>query len=96
MSQGDCSSPHVDLLPRQSQHLLSCHGHDRERLVELPQSNVVLRNTCILQGDGHGESRGGGEVDRCASGVGVTCEWISIQSHERSTGNEVKEFQCRV
>jgi hypothetical protein len=83
VSQSDGTTTDVDLFPGQVEHLLRRAGDDRERLVELPQGDVVLAHARGLEREGHGEGRGGGEVDGRAGGVGVAWQGSARRPYQR-------------
>lgn len=72
MTERNGTTSNVDLFSRETKHLLRSDNDDRERLVELPQSDVVFRDTGVLESKGDGEGRGRGEVDGFGRGVGVS------------------------
>lgn len=72
MSESYSSSSCIHDRSVQTEHFLCCTYDDAECFVELPESNVGLAYSGRLQGERDCECRCGWEVDRCASGVGVT------------------------
>lgn len=73
VAKRDGTTSDVDLLSGQTKDLLSTNGNDREGLVELPERDVVFRDTGLLEGEGDGEGGGGGEVDGGSGSIGVAC-----------------------
>jgi hypothetical protein len=63
----------IDLAPVEAQDLFRTYTDHRERLVELPQRNVLLLDASLLESDGDGEGRSGGEIDGGTRGIGKAC-----------------------
>jgi hypothetical protein len=74
VSQSHGTTSDVHLAPVQAKHLLCGDGNDGERLVELPQVDLVLLDTGSLKGSGDSERWGSREVNRCTGGIGEACE----------------------
>jgi hypothetical protein len=71
MTQSDSATVNVNLGSWDVEDLLSDIDDNRERLVDLKQGDVVNGQTSPLQSLGDSQSRGGGEVNRIDTGVGV-------------------------
>jgi hypothetical protein len=71
MTQSDSATVNVYLGSWDVEDLLSDVDDNRERLVDLKQGDVINGQTSLLQSLGDSQSRGGGEVNRIDTGVGV-------------------------
>ena len=78
VTEGNGATSNVDFGVVDTEDLFGGNTDDGECLVELPQVNVVLLDAGSLECLGHSERRGGREVHRVASSVGVAYTQISI------------------
>lgn len=70
VTESDGTTFDVDLGPVQTEHPFGRDTHHGKGLVELPEGDLVLGHTGVLEGKRYGEGRSGGEVDGGTSGVG--------------------------
>ena len=99
VSKSNGTAANVDLAPVETQDLFSANTDNRERLVELPESNVLLLDAGLFQCNGHGQSRGSREVDRGASGISKACRSVTVgpvirRNYKRHTENLGNRLQA--
>ena len=70
VTESDSTTVNVELLGRNVENLLVGNSDGRESFVDLELGDLVDGDTCSLEGERNGVSRGDREVDRSAGSVG--------------------------
>lgn len=72
MTERDSTTANVDFFSWELENPFGTNSDDGEGLVELPKGDIVFADTGSLESFGDSKGRGGREVDRRSSGIGVT------------------------